>query len=226
MGERYARGGMSRDVNYSDDEVRAIIDRALRNDLGGGAVSHEELVAAGAEVGISREALELAARDVRAKRQVEELKLRVIRRRRRALVSHLSVYVIVNAFLFMVNFLTTPGQWWFLFSVLGWGLGLIFHAKAGLSREVSERSLRRERQRLLSEQRFESEFASATPGARASGSVQERVGRILTKAAAEIRGTSDTSRRPGVRVDSRGSEAEPPEGEELPSTREHRQSRA
>ena len=217
---------MSRDVNYSDDEVRAIIDRALRNDLGGG-VSHEELVAAGAEVGISREALEVAARDVRANRQLEELRLRVIRRRRRALISHLSVFVIVNTFLFLINFLTTPGQWWFLFSLLGWGLGLIFHAQAGLSREVSERALRRERQRVTGERRFEQEFG-AIPGMEASPSVQERVGRILSRAAAEIRGTGEGSRRDHVRVDSRGAEGEPGREEELPSVggHTHRQSRA
>lgn len=206
---------MSKDANYSEDEVRAIIDRALRTDLGR-QVSHEELVAVAGEVGISRDAIEVAAREIRATRQLEEVKQRVVKRRRRNLASHAFAFAIVNTFLFVINFLTTPGEWWFLFALLGWGLGLLFHARAGLSKEVTEREIRREHKRLTAERRLlEGDLPSlraGNGGAQAaqefSAAVQDRVGRILSKAAAEIRG-ADAARRP-VRVDPGPEEVEAP----------------
>jgi hypothetical protein len=184
---------MAKDGGYSEDEVRAIIDRALRNDLGGD-VSHDELVAVAGEVGISRDAIEDAAREIRATRQLDQVKQRVIQRRRRHLASHASTFAIVNLFLFAINFLTSPGQWWFVFPLLGWGLGLIFHARSGLSREVSQKQLAREQKRVHAERRFsEAELPSAERVRLAhatedvSAAVQERVGRILSRAAAELR---------------------------------------
>lgn len=41
--------------------------------------------------------------------------------------SHVLVYVIVNAGLFFINLVTSPGAWWFYWPILGWGLGLIAH---------------------------------------------------------------------------------------------------
>jgi hypothetical protein len=43
---------------------------------------------------------------------------------------HLFVYLAVNALLIAVNLLYTPGHYWFLYPLLGWGLALILHAFA------------------------------------------------------------------------------------------------
>lgn len=40
---------------------------------------------------------------------------------------HLMAFVIVNPFLFFINLLTSPFHWWFLYPLLGWGMGLAFH---------------------------------------------------------------------------------------------------
>ncbi len=48
-------------------------------------------------------------------------------RKKKLFYRHLGVYLIVMAFLFFLNILTTPGFPWFLFPALGWGLGLAFH---------------------------------------------------------------------------------------------------
>lgn len=40
---------------------------------------------------------------------------------------HLMAFVIVNTFIFLVNLLTTPLNWWFLYPLLGWSMGLAFH---------------------------------------------------------------------------------------------------
>ena len=41
---------------------------------------------------------------------------------------HLAVYAGVNLLLIMINLLTAPGHLWFLWPLLGWGIGLFFHA--------------------------------------------------------------------------------------------------
>ncbi|HYP74601.1 MAG TPA: 2TM domain-containing protein [Polyangiaceae bacterium] len=139
---------MSKDQNYSDEEVRAIIERALKEQPSSD-VSHDELLSIGAGVGLSRAALENAARDVTDARLRKAAEQRILSRARRGVAAHAFVYLAVNAILFLINFLTTPGQWWVLFAALPWGLGLILHAGFGLFSPVSERRLNREKRRLL-----------------------------------------------------------------------------
>ena len=55
----------------------------------------------------------------RARERVRQLK---------GFYSHLAVYVVVNAGMFLLNLLTTPGQWWFWWVLVGWGIGLAANA--------------------------------------------------------------------------------------------------
>ena len=55
----------------------------------------------------------------KARKRVEEIK---------GFYSHLIVYVIVNIGLFLLNLFTNPGNWWFYWVIIGWGIGLFFHA--------------------------------------------------------------------------------------------------
>jgi hypothetical protein len=199
---------MSGDAKYNDDEVRAIIDRALRSEPSRD-VSHEELLAIASEVGISREAIERAARDVEDGREASEAKTRVLAKRRKRFASHLWTFAVVNLFLFAINFLTTPGEWWVLFPLLGWGLAMLFHARAALSKEVSERAIRRERKRMdarrspqeLARRRAEHARLSSknleSAASEFGSAVQDRVGQLLSKAAAELR---NGAARPGARI--------------------------
>ncbi len=45
----------------------------------------------------------------------------------REFYSHLGTFVGVNLFLIMVNLLTSPEFFWFMFPLFGWGIGLIAH---------------------------------------------------------------------------------------------------
>ena len=60
----------------------------------------------------------------------EEL-LKLAKRRvilKKVLLWHLIVYVIINALLCGIYFLTTPGGYfWPMWSMLGWGVGLVLH---------------------------------------------------------------------------------------------------
>ncbi len=41
---------------------------------------------------------------------------------------HMTVYVGVNVLLVVINLLTSPQYLWFKWPLLGWGIGLFFHA--------------------------------------------------------------------------------------------------
>ena len=43
---------------------------------------------------------------------------------------HLSVYVIANILLVAINLMTTPECLWFIWALLGWGVGLFCHGFA------------------------------------------------------------------------------------------------
>lgn len=55
----------------------------------------------------------------RAKKRVEELKSFYI---------HLTVYISVNIALIIINILTNPDYLWFIYPLLGWGIGLTVHS--------------------------------------------------------------------------------------------------
>ena len=44
--------------------------------------------------------------------------------------SHLFAYVLVNAGLVAVNLVTSPGYFWAIWPIFGWGLGLVAHGMA------------------------------------------------------------------------------------------------
>lgn len=43
-------------------------------------------------------------------------------------IEHLMAYVIVNGSLMVLNLVTSPTSWWFLWVAFFWGIGLVFHA--------------------------------------------------------------------------------------------------
>lgn len=40
---------------------------------------------------------------------------------------NLTAYIVVNIFLMVVNFMTSPEHLWFYWPMLGWGIGVLFH---------------------------------------------------------------------------------------------------
>lgn len=134
---------------YSDDDIKAIIQRAIENQGGAaGGVSHDDLLAIGGQVGLSPAVMERAAREFREARLDAEARGRVLSARKRWLWAHAALFAVLNALFFTVNALTTPGEWWFLFPVVFWGLALGAHAGVALGAGVSEARLKRERARV------------------------------------------------------------------------------
>ena len=41
--------------------------------------------------------------------------------------SHLIIYVLVNIMLAVINFIFSPDKIWFIYPLLGWGIGIVSH---------------------------------------------------------------------------------------------------
>jgi uncharacterized oligopeptide transporter (OPT) family protein len=63
---------------------------------------------------------------------------------------HLAVYVGVNVLLIIINLLTSPQYLWFIWPVMGWGVGIFFHGMATFVfsgrtfREMKDRMIEKE----------------------------------------------------------------------------------
>jgi hypothetical protein len=154
---------------YSDEDIQAIIQRALEQQGGANAdLTHGDLLGIGEQIGVSADSLERAARDVLDERRKSQATQRVTSARKRWLAAHAAVFAVINALLFTVNALTTPGEWWFLFSAVFWGLALSGHAAFALGAGVSSKRKERERARIEMEN-----HGRARPQLRVSDSVPE-----------------------------------------------------
>ena len=61
----------------------------------------------------------------------KETKYQIAQKRVRALRGfyvHLLVYVLVNLSLFLLDIITSPDSLWFYWPLLGWAIGITFHA--------------------------------------------------------------------------------------------------
>ena len=61
-----------------------------------------------------------AARYTQAQRRV---------RQKRDFYRNLTSYVFVNLLLFLINLFTSPGEWWFYWVLIGWGIGILAQAR-------------------------------------------------------------------------------------------------
>ena len=75
----------------------------------------------------------------RAKERVEAIK---------GFYIHLTVYVVVNLILFLINMIVSPDSLWFFWPLAGWGVGFVFHALSvfgfgpGFGADWEERKIR------------------------------------------------------------------------------------
>ena len=68
---------------------------------------------------------------------------------KRELGAHVLAYVMVNALLVVIWFMTTPGEFfWPAFPILGWGIGLAFNVWDVMSPVPTEDKIRAEMDRI------------------------------------------------------------------------------
>jgi hypothetical protein len=73
-----------------------------------------------------------------------------VARRKVGLYIHATVYAAVNVLLLTINLSAAPGQLWFQWPLLGWGIGLLAHAAAAFfltGRRREWRAIRRQLRR-------------------------------------------------------------------------------
>ena len=69
---------------------------------------------------------------------------------------HLSVYIAVNILLIFINLRTSPQYIWFKWPLIGWGIGVFFHAmgvfvfsgKSTVTDQMSEKETKNEAQKM------------------------------------------------------------------------------
>lgn len=171
---------MSSDRRYTQEEVDAILKRALERDrtaLPADAVSHSDLLDTAREVGIGPEQVEAAIVEVKREQQALAVRQAWIERRRAALSRTAITWAVVSALCFLVSFLTTGGMWW-LWVAGPWGAALLL-SYMRLSQGPSERDLRRTERRLQREQRKAELEARFERGAAVLGTVVEQGANLL-----------------------------------------------
>ncbi|MEM9860333.1 MAG: 2TM domain-containing protein [Myxococcota bacterium] len=176
---------------YTDDEVDAILSAALEASPDEG-IDHEDLVAAGAEIGLDPDAIARAADRIEARREdekdVAELTAEARKKRTARFISHLSTFAIVTAFLFAVDLLTGPGIWahWVL---LSWGMLVALQGsrllqeepipKKALKKRRREREKERQRRRKKQSKRSTTDDRLKTAAQALDAVVKERAAELL-----------------------------------------------
>ena len=117
----------------SDEDVDEILKLALRRQDGSVQDLRGRLAVAAQELGISDEDLETAENEYLSNKADTREFIEYKRRRRRELREHVFSYVIVNAMLVAVNWISSGKLTWAVWPILGWGVGLAFHAWATLN---------------------------------------------------------------------------------------------
>ena len=105
---------------YSNETVQEILREAsiIQKDSNLSATQLEEIAA---EVGISQITLEKAKQIWREKQEANQ---KQIRKRNKFIKCHLVPYLCVSCFLVMLNLVISPRDFWSVYPVLGWGLGV------------------------------------------------------------------------------------------------------
>src|SRR5579871_1706911 len=114
---------------YDDQEADQILRLASQKASTAG-ISRDRLLATAAELGISAEAVEEAERTMLRQREDARHRADFDKERRRDFYTHLFSWVIVNTFLVAIWMITDRSYFWPIWPMLGWGIGLAFHATA------------------------------------------------------------------------------------------------
>lgn len=77
-----------------------------------------------------------------------EIRKRAIKRlkKRRDFHAHVLIYLLVNAFLVIIWWMTAPGSFfWPVFPIVGWGIGVVMNAwDVYITEDISEEEIERE----------------------------------------------------------------------------------
>ena len=113
-------------MTYSSDDVQKILQLAMARKQEE-SFSSKQLSEMATELGISAQLLKTAEQEwsIEAKSCKEKQARREIMRR--GFKGNLISFLAVNTFLVVLNLTTTPRDFWAIYPISGWGLGLFMH---------------------------------------------------------------------------------------------------
>lgn len=118
--------------HYTPEEADAILRRAVERAPLPDELSRTDLLKIAGEMGISPDVLAAAEEEVKAEVAEKSERDRFDQARRAEIRSELISYVGVIGFLSILNLIVSPGFFWAVFPMLGWGLGLFFRFMAAM----------------------------------------------------------------------------------------------
>ena len=113
-------------MTYNSEEMQQILEVAFRRKQQG-EYTREQIIEIASELGVSSESLQAAEQEW-LKNNVEVKKEQMSNsQQQKGFKSHLFAFMAINGFLVLLNLVVSPGYFWAIFPMLGWGLGLLLH---------------------------------------------------------------------------------------------------
>ncbi|MBL0331572.1 MAG: 2TM domain-containing protein [Chlorobi bacterium] len=110
---------------FTHEELQAILKRALDGKTGSSTLGYEDILDTAKELGISPQEIDRAIYEQNNVAPFEEARNKFLIHSKEEWRSHVVSYAIVNTALFFLS-IATGGEW-FVFPLIGWGIGLAFH---------------------------------------------------------------------------------------------------
>ncbi|HXH60484.1 MAG TPA: 2TM domain-containing protein [Fimbriimonadaceae bacterium] len=117
----------------SDEDVDEVLKIALRRQGRTDDSLRQRLMTSAEELGIPYDDLIEAEKEYVQQRKEREEFYQFRRRQVREFREHLFAYFVVNGLLVLANLLTSNNVTWAVWPILGWGVGIAFHAWASLN---------------------------------------------------------------------------------------------
>ena len=112
-------------MTYNSEQMQQILQKAFARQQQG-EVSREQIIEIASELGVSSASLQAAEQEWLIQELEVKKRQRFNAQRRGEFKSQLVYFIGVNGFLIVLNLLTSPGYFWAIFPLLGWGLSLFF----------------------------------------------------------------------------------------------------
>ncbi|MBD2137000.1 2TM domain-containing protein [Anabaena sp. FACHB-1237] len=113
-------------MTYNSQEMQQILEVAFKRKQEG-EFTKEQIIEIASELGVSSEAIKIAEQEWLKTQVSVKQETMSKREKRQEFQSHLTAFLIINGFLISLNLFTSPGYFWAIFPLLGWGVGLLFH---------------------------------------------------------------------------------------------------
>lgn len=159
---------------YNDEDAEQILRLASSICSPSGSMNRERLLETAAELGIPAEAVEMAESQYLTEKTERNLQKEFDVCERREFRTHLTVYCIVNLFLVAINLVTDMHEFWAIYPILGWGLGVTCHAASVFNKDGSSYRSSYER------------FRARRMGNELDHSESELDGRLMTEPSVQI----------------------------------------